>query len=438
MNKMNNINNMNNNMAYMCNMNYMNIKMNNNMNNNMNCNMQNMNNNFNNFNMNCNMQNMNNNFNNFNMNHNIQNMNNNMNNLNNLDFKRNINNIDYMSNNNLQLNIQNIQMIKNQVSLLNNTKRNSVIEALNKTMNITPKPNNDSDPEKEITIRCFLPNGAEIPTKAKLKEKFNEFIKKFCDNKCPEDYKNSLNYAVHNSDTYDIKKEEKTLFELGFQDRDPLLFLSLMELTKTDRLTKAESAPLLSDDEFKELIKKWLIEYQLNKLTDYLKKLIDLEENEDPPSFDAKIDISDFEKFVEEKSSKLGIEAEEHKHKLVYCLTNNNWICNECKQRYDKSEGKYFCSLCSYNMCDNCIQNKKYFKIKSFPKNVVPSNKNVKNNIEESSHHEHKLVYCRTIRSCRSCGWTCNVCKKGYGIEDWSFYCTLCDFDQCPKCFGIN
>ena len=134
----------------------------------------------------------------------------------------------------------------------------------------------------------------------------------------------------------------------------------------------------------------------------------------------------------------MGINAEEHEHRLIYCLTNFNWECNKCNNNYDKNNARYYCSKCNYNMCDKCREEKGYDIIKPFPKDIVPSNRNIQENIKESEHHEHQLVYCRTVRTCLSIGWICNVCKKDFNHDIWSFYCTSCDFDQCCECFGIN
>ena len=249
--------------------------------------------------------------------------------------------------------------------------------------------------KKEITMIFLLPNGLKSPVKAKLNEKFKDVFERFRNNDCPEQFKNKLNFAIQEALSFDITKEEKTLLEMNIKDKQIIMFLSIEEIVKSQKLPKKESKSLLSDEEYEALIKKWLLEYQSNKFLDYLKKIINLDEDEKIPSFDDQIDFSVFEKFAKEKASKAGIEADEHEHILIYSLTNNNLTCNECKKSYNKAEGKYFCSLCDYNMCDECIKNKRYFKIKSFPKNVVPSNEHVKNNVEKSSHHEHKLVYCR-------------------------------------------
>ena len=49
--------------------------------------------------------------------------------------------------------------------------------------------------------------------------------------------------------------------------------------------------------------------------------------------------------------------------------------------------------------------------------------------------HNHSLIYCKTSRTKISTAWNCNICTKSYGIESWSFYSSLYDFDICFECF---
>ena len=173
-----------------------------------------------------------------------------------------------MNNNNFQLNMQNMQNIQNQILLLNNTKRNSVMEALNKTMNLTTPNNNNKNPEKEITMIFLLPNGLKIPVKAKLNEKFKDVFERFRNNDCPEQFKNKLNFAIQEALSFDITKEEKTLLEMNIKDKQIIMLLSIEEIVKSEKLPKKESKSLLSDEEYEALIKKWLLEYQSNKFLD--------------------------------------------------------------------------------------------------------------------------------------------------------------------------
>ena len=46
------------------------------------------------------------------------------------------------------------------------------------------------------------------------------------------------------------------------------------------------------------------------------------------------------------------------------------------------------------------------------------------------------LIYCITSRgSERKTNWICDKCKGHYNDSEWSFYCTICDFDLCFNCY---
>ena len=64
-----------------------------------------------------------------------------------------------------------------------------------------------------------------------------------------------------------------------------------------------------------------------------------------------------------------------------------DWKCNECETDYDENNARYYCSICDYNMCDKCREDNWYDIIKPFPKGIVPSNRNIQENIKESDHH---------------------------------------------------
>ena len=174
------------------------------------------------------------------------------------------------------------------------------------------------------------------------------------------------------------------------------------------------------------------------KFLKYIKKILNSPDKSNLSSFKFKIDIDEFKEFILKKTEQIGIEVEEHDHKLIFCISNFNWECDDCHKNYDKKIGRYYCSICNFNICDECSENHGYDKMKPFSEDIAPSNKNVKENIKKSDHHEHQLVYCRTKRNCLSNGWICDVCRKDFDEKEWSFYCTSCDFDLCCKCMDIN
>lgn len=133
---------------------------------------------------------------------------------------------------------------------------------------------------------------------------------------------------------------------------------------------------------------------------------------------------------------KIGIKIDNHFHNLVYMITNRNWLCNICNKLYDNYVQTYYCSNCNYDVCENCMKTisdeKKYPLL--FTGNRVDYNIKVIN----AFCHIHPLVYCITSRDRNPTTWRCNKCLKKYEGNEWSFYCTLCDYDLCYNCYNIK
>jgi len=131
----------------------------------------------------------------------------------------------------------------------------------------------------------------------------------------------------------------------------------------------------------------------------------------------------------EEKSNESQIKTTNHKHGLVYLLSNKSWACKICNSNFTEKEPTYYCSLCDYNLCKNCLgTNNKYTLIPtSHEQTLLKTHK--------FPFHEHPLIYCRTSRfEDKKTAWCCDICDKGYSDKIWSFYCTICDYDLCLKC----
>ena len=98
------------------------------------------------------------------------------------------------------------------------------------------------------------------------------------------------------------------------------------------------------------------------------------------------------------------------------------------------------CSLCNYSICEKCViahYSKNNFLKKSFPKGAKPSNRFEELHFFDADYHEHRLVFCRSSRNFSYYSqWMCNNCREQYDNDQWSFYCTACDFDLCCKCCG--
>ena len=60
------------------------------------------------------------------------------------------------------------------------------------------------------------------------------------------------------------------------------------------------------------------------------------------------------------------IRSYKHNHGLVLLYANDDWICEICKSNKPKTESKYHCSLCDFNLCKNCIESNSKYPLNSF------------------------------------------------------------------------
>ena len=446
-NNINNINNINNN-----NLNNNNIFNRNNNLHNRNNNMHNRNNNM--LNINNNMHNRNNN--NIN-NNNINNKNINNNNINNKNINNNNINNNNINNNNINnknnsinsintsiyngLNNSNQKVIggnnnngnnSNGLNLSSNTIENLNQSFMNISNHIRINPNNNEvNLEEEITIIINLKddnnsNSSPYTIKAKLKENFKDVLNKL-KTKQTNFERNNYSQLIFNENK-DLISEDKNLYENNIKDGEIINLMKISENNNNNNIDKLEK-------EEKEIIEKWFNEYKANKALEYFAIILSLPDGQTPPNFKSMLKPEEFQDFIIEKDQNLGLEVKEHEHKLIYCLTSFNWICNKCNNNYDSSKPTYFCSLCDYNMCDNCRKEGKYEEKLSFPKIIIPPNESIKLKFKTINDHEHKLAYCRHInRIIGPTYWECNRCHIHNEREIWSFYCTVCNLDFCIEC----
>ena len=155
---------------------------------------------------------------------------------------------------------------------------------------------------------------------------------------------------------------------------------------------------------------------------------------------DYDICLSCAKKFMpkDEFINKIGIKVDEHQHNLVYIVSNRNWICNLCRGEYPNFIPTYYCSKCDFDVCRTCM-NKLSDEIK-FPLFYKGKKEDCFIKIiDDCKFHFHPLIYCITSRgSERKTNWICDKCKGHYNDSEWSFYCTICDFDLCFNCYKYS
>ena len=358
--------------------------------------------------------------NNFNFNNNVDDLSNSFNNLN----LNNTVNLSHALNNPLNFSFNNI----------NNPLMNSSNININSITNNNTKDKNDEEEtdgnnesinkDSEITLKFTFMGSQTHLVKCKLNEKFCDVLERFKNEQCPDHFKNNLSVALHGGNTIN---PEKTLYESGIKNNSIVLFImdseDLNEQDKEENETdKGEYK--LTDEEIA-IIRKWREEFDaMNFIKNIFKK------NNDS--------MDDFLEFIRNKELQQ-VQVKEHKHKLVYLLSNYGWKCNKCRKTYEKKDAKFYCSICNYSLCEECHSKGKYDKKKVFPEGVKPSNKSVNIKFLDTDYHEHRLIYCRSSRSAIGYNsWNCDNCRENHENDVWSFYCTNCDFDLCTKCAGFN
>jgi hypothetical protein len=277
-------------------------------------------------------------------------------------------------------------------------------------------------PEDMIKIKFTFLNDKSILFDAKINETFKAVVERF-KSKNQEIMNKYAPMALHNLKSI---KFDKTLLENRIINKEEEVFF-FKEIDDKNNYEKL-------DEKDKEQLNIYLDEFKANKFSEYYSTIYEIEDEKNIHPFNIKFDLSEFVEFVLHKETIPGIYVRDHEDRLVYSLTPFDWKCNVCKKNYSKNEPKYYCSICDYNMCDNCVDAGHYDKKRTFPKSIPPCNINCKNKSLKAE-HSHDLVFCRTSRCVlNETYWFCNECQKGYNPEDWGFYCTLCDYDLCSKC----
>ena len=123
------------------------------------------------------------------------------------------------------------------------------------------------------------------------------------------------------------------------------------------------------------------------------------------------------------------IRSSKHNHGLVLLYSNYNWTCKICNSSKAKTEFKYHCSLCDFNICINCIENNSKYPLNSYEHKQINLKK------YKFPQHRHELLFCRSSRHNNELNiWSCDLCKRLFYNQAWSFYCTCCDYDMCVIC----
>ncbi len=269
-----------------------------------------------------------------------------------------------------------------------------------------------------IDIIFALSTGEKFKLEAKLNEKFIDIFTHFKENDCPKELKDKFKVPL-----FDTKKIEidKTISENNLKSGSIVLFMADCK----EEIKLEDNNKQLNERE-REQISKWRKEFN---------EKIEKEKSENSSEVDDL--INKFNRFVITEKDINGVGVKEHSDRLTYCLTDFDWKCNVCNNIFKKNIPKYYCSVCDYNMCEECLKKGGYNIKKELPKSI-PTNLIKTEKFIQTDYHEHRLAYCRTSRRLLIYGgWICDNCRESFNNETWSFYCTKCDFDLCRQCMGV-
>ena len=323
--------------------------------------------------------------------------------------KNSLNNLDEEEKNNLKIESQFMEKVVN--SLVKNSGNNQ----------LNPEELKSDANDNKINITFILKDkNLSYNLRVNPDEKFGDILSDFLQkNNLNDNYISLLNYAIIN--------KEKTVRENCIKNGDKILLHNI----------KGKNNSKLEEDDL-EILNSFLDEYKAEKLTEFQIKLKNAIKNQtELPKFEYKINQEELAKFlmIKIKKAPSGITIREHPHPLVCCLTNNNWTCNQCNKTYNEKNEKFCCSLCDYNMCHECRKLKNYDRRKTINQDTPRDNGKYRDKyLSINNLHEHKLLFCITSRFYLSeTYWNCDICgQKG---NNWSFYCTYCDYDLCFDCF---
>ena len=290
---------------------------------------------------------------------------------------------------------------------------------------------------QEITINFrFMKNLKSFQAKANRTEKLIDVINRFKINGCPQDILNCLSACACNGNQAD---QNKTLIELGINNGEQILFIGKISSSDQTKFIATKKDEYVLTEKEKIQHERLMAQYDAKILikNSFKNRIVTQQAAWGNNDNNYEEEEQSFSDFMKEIDNGVGIIVNEHKHILVYCLTIKDWQCNICNTNFTKNKGRYYCSLCNYNMCEACHEKNKYFMKKSFPEGVKPSNSAITEPFLNTDYHEHKLVFCRASKKFAFFnGWNCNNCLESHDNDIWLYYCTCCDFNLCLKCCG--
>ena len=284
--------------------------------------------------------------------------------------------------------------------------------------------NENNKENSKIKFKIFLSTGGEFEITANSKDTFKSVFDEFIKSKNLQNSED-INTGICNGG---IIQFDKNLEENNIKENNCVVLYSL----KNDYTPNPDDINFCEKKEVEEksddliIDEKFLEDIVLDELINFQSVLLDnINSNNNNKESDKTIN----DKKEKNENNNNQLIKVNHEHKLTFLYSNTDWNCKECSNQFNNKHAKYYCSLCDFNLCENCFTEKRMYPLKEF------YHEQTKLQIYKFPIHEHKLIYCRTSRfDDRITQWVCDICEKNYNYKIWSFYCTNCDYDICLKC----
>ena len=136
-----------------------------------------------------------------------------------------------------------------------------------------------------------------------------------------------------------------------------------------------------------------------------------------------------------------------HQHPLLYCYINRNienfWNCHNCHCNNPRDIPSFYCTICNFDLCQNCLMQCNMFEITLFDYNTPESKMLIKSMNGKYQNnpwhlklpcHIHPLTLIKKVNQNKNNEWMCKCCKFLFKNDQPFLYCSLCDYYLCQKC----
>ena len=138
---------------------------------------------------------------------------------------------------------------------------------------------------------------------------------------------------------------------------------------------------------------------------------------------------------------------DEHPHPLYSCFNVQKkqylqyWACGNCGKNYGFDIPSFICTHCDYSFCQNCLMQYPLYKIRLYDYSQkenfnVEINQNNFNFRGDLHSHYLSLIQMEDYNySNKNSVIHCRNCKGNVKVTEAFYYCSLCNYYICTKCF---